>query len=100
MGTCLLFKQKTAYEVSECDWSSEVCSSDLAKRGTSYGAPCEDEVLLAREVIDALPSVEMVRMVNSGTEATMSALRLARGITGRAKVLKFVGCRQTGQRCF
>ncbi len=63
-----------------------------AARGTSYGAPCADEVLLAQEVIDALPSVEMVRMVNSGTEATMSALRLARAITSRDKVLKFIGC--------
>ncbi|BFR47347.1 glutamate-1-semialdehyde 2,1-aminomutase [Nitratidesulfovibrio sp. HK-II] len=61
-------------------------------RGTSYGAPCEDEVVLAEAVIDALPGVEMVRMVNSGTEATMSALRLARGVTGRNKVVKFVGC--------
>ncbi len=61
-------------------------------RGTSYGAPCEDEVRLAEAVIDALPGVEMVRMVNSGTEATMSALRLARGVTGRNKVVKFVGC--------
>ncbi len=63
-----------------------------AARGTSYGAPCQDEILLAEAVINALPSVEMVRMVNSGTEATMSALRLARGITGRDKVLKFIGC--------
>lgn len=61
-------------------------------RGTSYGAPCENEVVLAEAVIDALPGVEMVRMVNSGTEATMSALRLARGVTGRNKVVKFVGC--------
>ncbi len=65
---------------------------EAAAKGTSYGAPCKDEVLLAQEVIAALPSVEMVRMVNSGTEATMSALRLARGITERDKVLKFVGC--------
>ncbi len=63
-----------------------------AARGTSYGAPCADEVLLAKEVIEALPSVEMVRMVNSGTEATMSALRLARAVTSRDKVLKFIGC--------
>ncbi|MBQ4566595.1 MAG: glutamate-1-semialdehyde 2,1-aminomutase [Desulfovibrio sp.] len=63
-----------------------------AGRGTSYGAPCPDEVALAEAVIAALPSLEMVRMVNSGTEATMSALRLARGVTGRNKVLKFVGC--------
>ncbi len=63
-----------------------------ANSGTSYGAPCKDEILLAEAVIAALPSVEMVRMVNSGTEATMSALRLARGVTGRDKVLKFIGC--------
>lgn len=61
-------------------------------RGTSYGAPCADEIALARAVVEAVPGVEMVRMVNSGTEATMSALRLARGCTGRNKVLKFEGC--------
>ncbi len=66
-----------------------ICSA--AARGTSYGAPCEDEVRLAEEVCAALPSVEMVRMVNSGTEATMSALRLARGVTGRDKMIKFIG---------
>ncbi len=61
-------------------------------RGTSYGAPTELEVLMAEEIIDAVPSVEMVRMVNSGTEATMSAIRLARGVTGRTKLIKFEGC--------
>ena len=61
-------------------------------RGTSYGAPCEDEIILAKAVVEAVPGVEKVRMVNSGTEATMSALRLARACTGRAKVLKFEGC--------
>ncbi|MDR2696419.1 MAG: glutamate-1-semialdehyde 2,1-aminomutase, partial [Deltaproteobacteria bacterium] len=66
--------------------------SEAAAKGSSYGAPCEAEVELARLVADAVPSVEMVRMVNSGTEATMSALRLARGVTGRVKVLKFIGC--------
>lgn len=65
---------------------------EAAGRGTSYGAPCPDEVTLAEEVVADMPSLEMVRMVNSGTEATMSALRLARGVTGRDKVLKFVGC--------
>ena len=65
---------------------------DAARRGTSYGAPCPDEVLLAEAVVAAMPSLEMVRMVNSGTEATMSALRLARAATRRDKVLKFVGC--------
>ncbi|MBD5627725.1 MAG: glutamate-1-semialdehyde 2,1-aminomutase [Desulfovibrio sp.] len=61
-------------------------------RGTSYGAPCPDEVKLAQEVVAAMPGLEMVRMVNSGTEATMSALRLARAVTGRDKVVKFIGC--------
>jgi glutamate-1-semialdehyde 2,1-aminomutase len=60
-------------------------------KGTSYGAPCMDEINLARAVVDAVPGVEMIRMVNSGTEATMSALRLARGYTGRNKVIKFHG---------
>lgn len=69
--------------------SEAICRAAL--RGTSYGAPCEDEVRLAEEVCAALPSVEMVRMVNSGTEATMSALRLARGVTGRNKMIKFIG---------
>ena len=63
-----------------------------AAKGTSYGAPCPDEVLLAREVVEAFPGMDMVRMVNSGTEAAMSALRLARAVTGRNKVLKFIGC--------
>ncbi len=60
--------------------------------GTSFGAPNELEVALAEEIIDAVPSIEMVRMVNSGTEATMSAIRLARGATGRTKLVKFEGC--------
>ena len=63
-----------------------------AARGTSYGAPNELEVLLAQEIVDAVPSIEMVRMVSSGTEATMSAIRLARGVTGREKLVKFEGC--------
>ncbi len=61
-------------------------------RGTSFGAPNALEVELAEEIIDAVPSIEMVRMVNSGTEATMSAIRLARGVTGRTKLVKFEGC--------
>ena len=61
-------------------------------RGTSFGAPTDLEVALAEMVIEAVPSVEMVRMVNSGTEATMSAVRLARGVTGRDLVIKFDGC--------
>jgi glutamate-1-semialdehyde 2,1-aminomutase len=63
-----------------------------AAKGTSYGAPCEDEVLLAEAVAEAMPQVEMLRMVNSGTEAVMSALRLARAATGRVKLLMFEGC--------
>jgi glutamate-1-semialdehyde 2,1-aminomutase len=63
-----------------------------AERGTSYGAPCAGEVELAERVTRAFPSIEKVRFVSSGTEATMSALRLARGVTGRAKILKFDGC--------
>jgi len=63
-----------------------------AERGTSYGAPTELEVELAKEVTEAFPSMEQVRMVNSGTEAAMGAIRLARGYTGRDKVIKFEGC--------
>lgn len=63
-----------------------------ADSGASFGAPTEKEVILAQMVIDAVPSIEMVRMVSSGTEATMSAIRLARGYTGRDKILKFSGC--------
>lgn len=62
-----------------------------AARGTSYGAPCADEIALAAAVVDAMPAVEMVRMVNSGTEATMSALRLARAVTQRHAFIKFEG---------
>jgi len=60
--------------------------------GTSFGAPTEREIELAEVVIDAVPSIEMVRLVNSGTEATMSAIRLARGFTGRDLTVKFEGC--------
>ena len=64
---------------------------DAAARGTSYGAPTEGEVELAFEVAGRIPSVEMLRMTSSGTEATMSALRLARAVTGRERILKFAG---------
>jgi len=63
-----------------------------AQGGTSFGAPTELETEMARLICAAVPSVEMVRMVNSGTEAVMGALRLARGFTGRQKILKFKGC--------
>ena len=62
------------------------------KKGTSFGAPTEMEIELAQLVVDAVASVEMVRMVNSGTEAAMSAIRLARGVTGRDYIIKFDGC--------
>jgi glutamate-1-semialdehyde 2,1-aminomutase len=65
--------------------------AEAAERGASFGAPTEGEVDLAREVCDRFASVEMLRMVNSGTEATMSAVRLARAATGRDKLLKFAG---------
>ncbi len=66
--------------------------SDVLRKGTSFGAPTDLEVKLAEIIIDTVPSVEMVRMVNSGTEATMSAIRLARGYTGRDTIIKFDGC--------
>jgi glutamate-1-semialdehyde 2,1-aminomutase len=65
---------------------------EAASKGTSFGAPTPGEVELAKLLVEAVPGLEMVRLVNSGTEACMSALRLARGATGRAKVIKFDGC--------
>lgn len=70
----------------------EALEQCLREVGTSFGAPTERETRLAEMIIEAVPSVEMVRLVNSGTEATMSALRLARGFTGRNKIVKFEGC--------
>lgn len=61
------------------------------QNGTAYGAPTENEIKLAKEVIDRVPCAEMVRFVNSGTEATMAAIRLARGFTGKSKIVKFEG---------
>lgn len=63
-----------------------------AEKGLSYGAPTEIEVEMAEKICELVPSIEMVRMVNSGTEATMSAIRLARGFTGRDDIVKFEGC--------
>lgn len=65
---------------------------ETAQRGLSFGAPCELEILLAKEICERIPSIDKIRMVNSGTEATMSAIRLARGFTGRHKIIKFEGC--------
>ncbi|WP_029522147.1 glutamate-1-semialdehyde 2,1-aminomutase [Persephonella sp. KM09-Lau-8] len=64
----------------------------VSNYGTSFGAPTELEIEMAKAVVEAVPSVEMVRFVNSGTEATMSAIRLARGYTGKKKIIKFEGC--------
>ena len=66
--------------------------ASVLNQGTSFGAPTGLEIKLAEMVIDAVPSIDMVRMVNSGTEATMSAIRLARGVTGRDMIIKFDGC--------
>ena len=63
-----------------------------AEKGLSFGAPTEIETLMAQRVCELLPSIELVRMVSSGTEATMSAIRLAKGFTGRNKIVKFEGC--------
>jgi len=63
-----------------------------AARGLSFGAPCQLETLLAQQVCQRIPSIEKLRMVTSGTEATMTAVRLARGVTGRCKIIKFEGC--------
>ena len=85
----------------ECSWGPMLLGhahpdvlgavADAARRGTSYGAPTLAEVDLAGEIIERMP-VEQVRLVNSGTEATMSVLRLARAVTGRDKIIKFAGC--------
>jgi glutamate-1-semialdehyde 2,1-aminomutase len=66
--------------------------SNTAVKGTSFGAPTELEIEMAEKIVAMVPSIEMVRLVNSGTEATMSAVRLARGYTGRSKIVKFEGC--------
>lgn len=65
---------------------------DILGSGLSFGAPTEIETILANKVCDIMPSIEMIRMVSSGTEATMSAIRVARGFTGRDKIVKFEGC--------
>ena len=85
-----------------CSWGAlilghandAVCDAiaSAARRGSSYGAPHRGEVLLAEAIVAAMPVIEMLRFVNSGTEATMSAIRLARAATGRSKIIKFDGC--------
>ena len=68
------------------------CVQEACRRGLSFGAATAAEVDMAKLVCELIPSVEMVRMVNSGTEAVMSAIRAARGFTGRDKIIKFAGC--------
>jgi len=65
---------------------------DAAEKGSSFGAPTENEILLVEKIVEAVPSIEKVRLVSSGTEATMSAVRLSRAATGRDKIVKFTGC--------
>lgn len=65
---------------------------DASRHGTTFGAPCRAEIELAEHVVDSYPGIEAVRFVSSGTEATMSAIRLARGATGRDRIIKFAGC--------
>lgn len=77
--------------VGHADPSVNSAIGDAASRGTSFGAPHEGEIVLAREVLERMPSLERVRFVNSGTEAALAAIRLARAATGRAKVVKFEG---------
>ena len=78
--------------LGHCDPAVVEATMKAVRDGSSYGAPCEAESELAELVIDAVPSVEMVRFVSSGTEAAMSAVRLARGYTGRDLIVKFAGC--------
>ena len=78
--------------LGHCNPTVAAAVKKAVDNGASFGAPTELEITLAEMVIAAVPSIEMVRMVSSGTEATMSAIRLARGFTGRDKILKFSGC--------
>jgi len=100
-GACLTDVDGRTYLDYVCSWGPLILGHahaavvealrDAVPRGWSYGAPCEGEVRLAELVRERLPAVEMLRFVNSGTEATMSALRLARAVTGRDLLLKFEG---------
>lgn len=78
--------------LGHCHPSVVAAVTEALHRGTSFGAPTELEVLLAEKIVSLVPSIEKIRMVNSGTEATMTAIRLARGFTNRNKIVKFNGC--------
>ena len=75
-----------------CDKDTEEAIIEAVKKGVSFGAPTKVEVDLAKEVLELFPHLDLIRFVNSGTEATMSAIRLARGYTGKDDIIKFVGC--------
>jgi len=70
--------------------TAAICNT--AKKGTSFGAPTESETQMAKLISAAIPSIELIRLTSSGTEATMTAIRLARGFTGRNMIAKFDGC--------
>lgn len=101
-GAYLVDADKNHYVDYVCSWGTSILGHadpsiesaviEQLRKGTSYGASTELEVELAEEICKIMPSMERVRMVNSGTEAVMTAIRLARGFTGRKKVLKFTGC--------
>jgi glutamate-1-semialdehyde 2,1-aminomutase len=101
-GACITDVDGNEYIDFVCSWGPMIlghAQQDVveavrhtAMNGTSFGAPTPDEIVLADMVVEAVPSIEKVRFVNSGTEATMSAIRLARGYTGRNIVVKFDGC--------
>ena len=101
-GSRIIDVDGNAYRDYICSWGPLILGhaspiyfqgiKEALERGTSYGAPTEIELTMAKTINAAYPSMEMVRMVSSGTEATMSALRLARGFTGRDKIIKFEGC--------
>ena len=78
--------------LGHCDSRIVKIISQTIREGITYGIPCKKEVAIAKKITEIYPSISKVRMVNSGTEATMSAIRLARGYTGRTKILKFNGC--------
>ena len=85
-------KAKVREAKEEAEWRDVIAAiRDAATRGTSYGAPTENEVRIAEEMTSRVEGLEMMRLVSSGTEAAMSAIRLARGATGRSKILKFAG---------
>ena len=101
-GARLVDQQGKSYIDYVCSWGPMIMGhahkevlaalAESAARGTSFGAPTQAEVELAELLVERIPSMDQVRLVNSGTEATMSAIRLARGFTGRNKIVKFEGC--------